>query len=242
MVAIGNFLFKYRNGLFPLLILALFALARPPATAFGSEPGEDLKDLAAVAIVALGLVIRASVIGFAYIKRGGKAKRVYAENLVTGGMFGVTRNPLYVGNMLVYSGVFLMHGHPAVVALGILAFAFCYQCIVLAEEAYLADKFGAGYAAYRAEVPRWTLRLSRFRESTEAMSFNLPKVILNDYTTIANAVMMLSAAEIYEQVANGEATRASLTPLIAVIVASVLVVAAIAAYKKRAVIAAKFGY
>ena len=30
MIAIGNFLFKHRNFLFPLYILALFLLFRPP--------------------------------------------------------------------------------------------------------------------------------------------------------------------------------------------------------------------
>ena len=84
-------------------------------------------------------------------------------------MFGVCRNPLYVGNMLVYSGLFLFHGNPLVVVVGCLVFAFIYQSIIYAEEEFLADKFGQGYRDYCRNVPRWGLKLSAFASSTEGM-------------------------------------------------------------------------
>ena len=68
----------------------------------------------AVLIAMSGLAVRGVVIGLAYIKRGGLNKKVYAANLVTEGMFSVCRNPLYVGNMLIYTGEFLMFGNPLV--------------------------------------------------------------------------------------------------------------------------------
>ena len=115
MVAIGNFLFKTRNWLFPLFILAVFIPFRPDSSLFGSP---QIKTAIAVAVVALGLLIRASVVGFAYIKRGGLKKKVYADNLVTEGIFGVVRNPLYVGNVLIYIGLYIMHGHPVTMVVG----------------------------------------------------------------------------------------------------------------------------
>lgn len=235
MVQIGNFLFRHRNWLFPVFIVAVFALARPPALIDGSPRGEHVKDAIAIGLVAIGLAVRASVIGFAYIKRGGLKKKVYAANLVTEGMFGVVRNPLYVGNLLVYAGVFVMHGDPLVMTIGIVAFLFAYQCIVRAEEAYLRDKFGPGYDDYCADVPRWFPRLSRFKAATEGMRFNMQRVILNDYTTIANAVMMLALTEIYEQLSNpGVDHTVDVKDLGGIIGLAILVVALIAAYKKRA--------
>src|SRR3546814_20757943 len=74
--------------------------------------------------------------------------------LVTGGIFGVCRNPLYLGNMLIYAGVFLMHGHPLVVALGIISYFLIYQSIIAAEEFFLRGKFGQAYADYRSEERR----------------------------------------------------------------------------------------
>jgi protein-S-isoprenylcysteine O-methyltransferase Ste14 len=197
MITIGNFFFRFRNQVFPLLIVALFLLAPPPLQLMGSTATERAKDFLALLIILGGLALRATVIGFAYIQRGGLNKRVYAKDLVTEGMFGVCRNPLYVGNMLVYAGIFLLHGDPLVTVVGIALFAFIYQCIVYAEEAFLEAKFGDAYRAYCLDVPRWRLRLSRFAVSTEGMTFNIRRVIAKDYSTVASTCIAVLATEIY---------------------------------------------
>lgn len=198
MIRIGNFFFKTRNKAFPIIVVALFALALPAQTVLGSTHLADVKDLVAIALALSGLAVRGVVIGYAYIKRGGLNKKVYAENLVTEGMFGVCRNPLYVGNVLIYVGVFLLHGDLLVTISGIVVFLFIYQCIVLAEEAYLADKFGEGYQHYCADVPRWTLALSKFKTSTEGMKFNFTRAIMKDYSTIATTLVMLALTQLYK--------------------------------------------
>ncbi|KQV24412.1 phospholipid methyltransferase [Rhizobium sp. Root1203] len=197
MIKIGNFFFRFRNQVFPLLIVALFLLATPPLQLMGSAATERAKDHLALLVIVSGLALRATVIGFAYIQRGGLNKRVYAKDLVTEGMFGVCRNPLYVGNMLVYIGIFLLHGDPLVAVSGIALFAFIYQCIVYAEETFLEAKFGDAYKAYCRDVPRWGLRLSRFAESTQGMTFNVRRVIAKDYSTVASTCIAVLATEIY---------------------------------------------
>jgi protein-S-isoprenylcysteine O-methyltransferase Ste14 len=201
MVRIGNFFFRWRDKVFPLIVLTLFVLAVPPNTIFQSEKLEEWKDYIAIFIAFCGLAFRALVIGYAYIKRGGVNKKVYAENLVTEGMFGVCRNPLYVGNMLIYVGVFLMHGNPMVMVLGITLYAFIYQCIIYAEEAYLLNKFGEGYLAYCADVPRWIPKFSRLREAIRNMKFNARRVLIKDYSTAANTIVTLTLVEMYEYLA-----------------------------------------
>ncbi|MBN8532322.1 MAG: DUF1295 domain-containing protein [Alphaproteobacteria bacterium] len=201
MVRIGNFFFRYRNHAFPLVVLALFVLAVPPHEIFHSETLEYAKDFLALLLAFSGLALRALVIGYAYIKRGGLKKKVYAENLVTEGIFRLSRNPLYLGNMLIYSGVFLMHGNPMVMLAGFTFYLFVYQCIILAEEEYLRGKFGDAYDAYCADTPRWWPNPSRFREATEGMRFNLKRVIVKDYSTIANTFVTLTLTEMYEYLA-----------------------------------------
>ncbi len=159
---------------------------------------EEATDIIAFLMVLSGLAFRATVIGYAYIQRGGLNKKVYAKDLVTDGMFGVCRNPLYVGNMLIYSGIFLKHGSPLVMIVGIALFAFIYQCIVYAEEAFLDNKFGSGYAAYCRDVPRWIPRFSKFAESTEGMEFNFKRVIAKDYSTASAALFAIIAIEACE--------------------------------------------
>lgn len=198
-IRIGNFFFRYRNVAFPIFIAALYLLVPPPAEIFGSKRLELAADAAALAISVLGLATRAMVIGYAYIKRGGKGKRVYAADLVTEGVFGISRNPLYLGNLLICAGMFLMHGSPYVFLIGTAVYVLVYVCIVQAEEAYLGGKFGPAYRAYSADVPRWWPDFSRLRAATEGMEFNFRRVIQKDYSTIATTLIVLALTEFYEE-------------------------------------------
>lgn len=188
LIAYGNFLFKQRNRVFPVVLLVLAFVFPPEPSAWVISAGY---------ITALtGQLLRASVIGFAYIKRGGLNKKVYADTLVTSGFFAICRNPLYVGNMLIFTGLLLMHGNPMVIALGLLFFATAYTAIIAAEETYLATKFGHVYEAYCAHVPRWRLLFSKLPQAIAGMRFDLRKVIYKDYSTCAiwhaQAVVLLA--------------------------------------------------
>ena len=58
------------------------------------------------AIVALlGGVVRGVTIGFVYIVRGGRDGKAYADGLVREGIFAHSRNPMYVGNILMAVGI-----------------------------------------------------------------------------------------------------------------------------------------
>lgn len=225
MIAIGNFFFRYRNRLFPLMVLALFA-SMPPANV-------SANDAIAIGIALCGLAFRSFVIGYAYIKRGGLNKKVYADTLVTEGLFAVCRNPLYVGNMLIYVGVFLLHGSPLVAVAGIALFAFIYQCIIYAEEAFLHRKFGDAYTQYCAEVNRWVPNFSRLKEATEHMHFNAGRAIKKDYSTIATTTAMLTLAMIYKYIAMGNNWQEPVRNLVMLLVAIGVAAAMIRVYKKR---------
>jgi protein-S-isoprenylcysteine O-methyltransferase Ste14 len=77
------------------------------------------------------------------------------------GAYARCRNPLYVGNLLLWTGVAVLQGGawPFVVPLLVGGY---YHLIVLWEEARLAAVHGGAYEAYRAAVPRW-LPLGRAR-------------------------------------------------------------------------------
>lgn len=228
-IRFGDFLFKHRNHLFPVVIV-LLVLLRPPAhTTFSSNLLESIKDGLAIGVVVLGLAMRAFVIGFAYIKRGGLSKQVYADTLVTTGIFGLCRNPLYVGNLLVYVGVFMMHGDPLIMALGTAIFVVFYLAIVAAEEFFLHQKFGTEYDNYCNNVPRWLPHIkgirTRFATATEGMDYNLKRVVLKDYSTAANAAISLMLIEYYEELVSHAPDMVGYTTTL---VLSLLVVGAIA--------------
>ena len=126
---------------FPLAGLALFAAFRPLPVHGASGIASDA---AGIALVVLGQALRIAVVGLAYIKRGGMDKRVYADELVSGGLFAHCRNPLYAGNALILAGLLLVHGAWPVLLLGGCFFAVTYRAIVAAEERYLEGRFGEG--------------------------------------------------------------------------------------------------
>ena len=78
-----------------------------------------------------------------------------ATALVTTGPFAWSRNPIYLAMMLLLAGLALAWGS----LWGVLAAAglavLLDRGVIAREEPYLAARFGADYAAYRARVRRW---------------------------------------------------------------------------------------
>lgn len=179
-VTIGNALFHWRNGLFPITFLAIALLSRPQY--FLSDPRWDLAlDALGLAVALAGQALRAVVIGLAYIVRGGKDRRIYADALVTEGLFAHSRNPLYVGNMMVYAGLFLVLNSTLGYLVGVPFFLFAYICITLAEENFLGGRFGAEYAEYCRRVPRYLPKLQGIGETVRGMSFDWRRLVRKEY-------------------------------------------------------------
>ncbi len=193
----GSFLFKYRNTVFPLFLAIIFIIF--PPVLFGGTLESDLRlDLVGVGLCILGQIVRGAVIGFVYIKRGGLNKKVYADTLVTRGIFGACRNPLYVGNLLAAAGILVVHNNPWVYLIGGLFTLASYQAIVLTEERFLRNKFGEEFEQYCREVSRWLPRPSKLRGATEGMTFQWGKVVTKDYSTCCTWVVIVSLLFMYE--------------------------------------------
>ena len=75
--------------------------------------------------------------------------------LVTGGPYGLTRNPMYLGMAFLYAGIAFAVGllwplaflPPVLVAVD--------RFVIAREEPYLLRRFGQPYADYTARVRRW---------------------------------------------------------------------------------------
>src|SRR5215208_1695100 len=180
LVRYGNFLFHYREALFPAVEFLLL-LGLRPIYPNGSERQDDILDAIGIVIALVGQTLRAAVVGYAYIVRGGKNRRVYAEGLITGGFFAHSRNPLYVGNLLILVGLFVINNNPWAYAIGLPFFFVGYRAIVAAEEAYLRGKFGQAYDEYARDVPRWLPRWRGLGETLAGKRFKWRRVILKEY-------------------------------------------------------------
>lgn len=90
---------------------------------------------------------------------------VGATYLVVSGAFAHLRNPLYLGNMLMYIGIGIMSMalFPYLQIAAFLWFAFQYHVIVKEEESFLIEKYGKQYEAYRASVPKFFPSLNKYQ-------------------------------------------------------------------------------
>lgn len=183
----GNFLFHTRNVLFPVLIAILLYLW--PPVAIDNVPGIYFMVIG-LAMIVLGQGLRILAIGLSYIVRGGRMRRIYAENLVTDGLFAHCRNPLYVGNILIVMGFVFISGNMTGIIVGSLAFTIIYRLIVHSEENFLSAKFGKPYADFCADVPRWIPRLNGLKETINNYQFDWPKVAVKEYGTIMTSLML----------------------------------------------------
>ena len=219
----GDYLFKYRNAIFPA-VMAVILAAFQPTYPGGSALYDSLLDILGVVLVVAGLGVRVVVIGLAYIKRGGLKKRVYAKNLVTEGIFAHCRNPLYVGNLLILVGFFVVHNNPLVYLLGGGFFLSAYAAIVAAEEHFLRGKFGEAYGAYCRDVHRWWIGTRGLGQTFQGMTFNWRRVIIKDYSTIATTTVTLLLIFSYQMViARGfEASRDLLVVLVITMVMTII--------------------
>jgi len=175
MIAIGNFLFHFRNLLFPLFYVALFI------PSLGIFQSYKVAALVGFAVCLVGQGIRILTIGLTYIIRGGSKRRIYAKDLVTTGMFAHCRNPLYIGNILVLLGIGIMANSLMFLLTVVPFFLFAYHAIVLSEENYLLGRFGDQYREYMQDVGRWIPNLSGLGETLGSMGFKWKRVIIREY-------------------------------------------------------------
>ena len=75
--------------------------------------------------------------------------------LIRDGVYRVTRNPIYIGLILIYFGLCLVLTSVWMLLLLIPAVIILHRGVVKREEGYLSWKFGDDYRRYMTEVPRW---------------------------------------------------------------------------------------
>lgn len=104
--------------------------------------------------------------------------RVGGTYLIVSGPFAHLRNPLYLGNILIYTGLGVMSFalFPWLQIIGIIFFSIQYNLIVKEEEKYLADTFGSEFSEYRKHVPRFIPRITKYKTgSIEQPVYNIKK-------------------------------------------------------------------
>jgi protein-S-isoprenylcysteine O-methyltransferase Ste14 len=75
--------------------------------------------------------------------------------MITGGLYRYTRNPMYLGLVVFLFGIAVAAGSLAFLVATLAMFVYLNAYAIPREEAYLARTFGDDYRAYCTRVPRW---------------------------------------------------------------------------------------
>ena len=85
--------------------------------------------------------------------------------LIISGPFAHLRNPLYLGNIMMYTGIGIMSFalFPWLQIVGLIFFSLQYHIIITEEERYLKITFGKQFEDYTSNVPRFFPRFSSYK-------------------------------------------------------------------------------
>jgi len=177
---IGSVLFRHRGWL-PLLFLGIPLIFPGSTSPFRWEVG--------LALIAIGEIIRLAGVAAAGTVTRRRSRNV--QRLVTYGIFGWVRNPLYIGNFLVWIGFVTISGVLWFLPIAVLLFAVEYELIVRYEEGVLESIFGRDYLEYKNATPRWIPR--KPKTSPPAGEYHWGEAFRSEISTFLQYAVLLAA-------------------------------------------------
>ena len=182
-MVLKNFLFKYRSYTpIPLALIILYnSQLKFPDAIYG------------LTLILFGELFRISAVRYA----GGitRTRDVGAKKLCSSGPYARTRNPLYIGNIIIYCGFALFAGGENVLIIliaVILFFSFQYWMIIELEEKTLFTIFKDEYVHYTQNVPRFIPQLRYWDGLGHRNPMGIFKTISTEKRTLQNIFLFSS--------------------------------------------------
>ncbi len=161
------------------LVAALLLI--PPPDAVHAAPFASLWIIGA-ALVALGEGIRLWAVH--HIGAISRTRSDRLGPLISSGPFAYVRNPLYLGNILLWVGFSVSAGLVWLAPVIVVLLALEYHAIVRWEERLIAGRIGAPYDEYVAAVPRWLPSLRAWRQASTPVTFSWRETLFSERGTL----------------------------------------------------------
>ena len=190
LIVWGNFLFRWRSYT-PLILLPLMVPERdiflfPPEWAI-LESGYIG---ACLAFSLIGEIMRILTVGSTPSGTSGRNTKTQAANVLnTTGIYSIVRNPLYLGNYLIFMGITLLLQSWAIPIIFTLVFAIVYICIILAEEDFLLNKYGETFVEFQERVPAFIPKISLWNSIDRVWSWR--RALRREHDTILSIALYL---------------------------------------------------
>jgi len=176
---IGRLVFKWRSYL-PLLVLALLVWGL--ASGYGTHDAMGWLIRSGLGLAGSGLALRIYAVGHAPPGTSGRHRSQHAALLNTFGIYSIVRHPLYVGNVLVWTGVSMASGWPLGAVISAAAAVAMFGVIVRHEDTFLSSRFGTAHEEWAEVTPAFFPRVSLWR--TARRPFHLAKALASEYSTL----------------------------------------------------------
>jgi protein-S-isoprenylcysteine O-methyltransferase Ste14 len=191
----GEYFFRWRSYL-PLVMAVLFILALAQFRHPFANHGLDLAwDAGCLALALLGQVVRFFTVGF--VPRGTSGRNTrgqVADTLNTTGMYAVVRNPIYLGNFIIWFGLSLFMKSLWFTTIITLFFTVFYERIIFREEGFLQEKFGDAFRQWAAATPAI---IPRFRNwQPPSLPFSFKSAIVREYGTFFAIITTFTVLEL----------------------------------------------
>jgi protein-S-isoprenylcysteine O-methyltransferase Ste14 len=187
----GDWLFRRRSYLPPFLMLViLFGISQ------FEYPGRvqnksALWQITSLTVAVVGQLVRIFTIGFTPRNTSGtNTGQQMAHFLNISGIYSQVRHPLYLGNFLMWIGLFMFFRTWWLCVIIALVFWLYYERIMFTEEEFLRAKFGAQYLDWAGRTPSF---LPAFRNwKKPELSFSLKKAVRNEYSSVFSLLVSFS--------------------------------------------------
>ncbi len=191
----GEYFFRWRSYL-PLFMAVLFILAlaqfRYP---FASNRLNLAWDAGCLTLALLGQVVRFFTVGF--VPRGTSGRNTrgqVAETLNTTGLYACVRNPIYLGNFIIWFGLSLFMKSVWFTTVIILCFTIFYERIIFAEETFLRQKFGDAFLQWAGATPVIIPRFKNWR--APSLPFSWKSALNREYGTFFAIIVTFTVLEL----------------------------------------------
>jgi protein-S-isoprenylcysteine O-methyltransferase Ste14 len=112
--------------------------------------------IAGYLLLTAGFLLRVWATYYFYQRGMDVIRLVPQAQLITGGPYRFSRNPLYLGgNGLIFGGAALLAGSPSGIVLTALNLVLVDRFMIRREERQLASEFGTEWTQYKSRVRRW---------------------------------------------------------------------------------------
>ena len=173
---IGAWLFRHRTATALPIAIALLTVRA------GEAAPTIWLTVAGIAITAAGELVR-----LWSVRQIGTISRTRSDRLgplVETGPFAYVRNPLYLGNLAVWTGFALTARLVWLAPLVLLLLGAAYHAVVRWEEGLLASRLGDSYRIYARHVPRWIPALRPQRRATPPRLFSWRETLFSERGTL----------------------------------------------------------